>query len=393
MTGYPVRPRRFVLLSLLLLCFSTSLFAQNGGAPEIVWTFETGGPIWGSSTTRDGVLYVASTDSAVYALRAGTGALLWRFETGGPIYGDVAVYDGYLYAGSDDGFLYKLNRADGSEHWRFNIHEATPLERFEPGNFVNTNRGFDFRGPNPIEADGIVYVGSPDTRLYAIDATTGTKKWFFETDDIVRSQPAVADGKVIFGSYDGRVYALDKETGDQRWVVDTGAPVTAAPLVHDGVVYLGNRSTRTTTGMLYALDVAAGETIWTKEWGEGSWVESSAVFYDGTVYIGSSFWATTLAIDPATGASVWERRVGGGAYSTPALTQDAGYTGTVGFDNDRGLTGALLRLDRATGEEVWRFPFPKIPGRFYHGVSASPEVVDGLILFGAHDGVFYALRE
>lgn len=382
------------LLALSVLV-APDLRAQEGvpPAPGVVWTFKTGGMIWGSATARDGVVYFGSTDGTIYALEVRTGKPVWRFQTKGPVYGDVAVYDDCLYAGSDDGFLYKLNRADGAEIWRFNIHEETPLDRFEPGNFVNTNRGFDFRGPNPVEVDGVVYVGSPDRHLYAIDAATAAEKWHFETGDIVRSVPGVADGNVVFGSYDGRVYAVDRDTGVQRWACDTGAPVTPAPLIHDGVVYIGNRSTTTAMGALYALRLDDGTVVWRKEWGEGSWVEAAATLYDDTLYIGSSFWAMTLAVDPSTGAFIWQTRVGGGAYSTPALTEQAYYSGVVGFDNGRGHTGAFVRLDRATGRPVWRYPFPEIPGQFAHGVAASPVLADGLLLFGALDHTFYALKD
>lgn len=357
--------------------------------PEVVWTFETGGAIWGSSTTKDGTVYFGSSDGNVYALAAHTGERVWSFETGGPIHGSVAVYDDYLYAGSDDGFLYKLNRADGTEIWKANIHEATPRPRHRPADYQSADQ-WDFRGSAPIEADGMVYIGSPDERLYALDAETGAKAWHFETNHLVRSSPAVADNLVVFGSFDNRVYALDKNSGEEVWQYNTGGVVSTAPAIHEGVVYIGSRSTR-----LYALSLETGEVVWTKPYGNGSWVESAGVIYDGTLYIGSSFWSTQLSVDPATGTSHWQSHTGGAAYSTPRLTDEAHYSGTVGLENNLSgnMRGALVRLDRATGRRAWTFPFEIVAGHFDHGVSATPEVVGDLILFGALDGVFYALKE
>jgi outer membrane protein assembly factor BamB len=57
-------------------------------------------------------------------------------------------------------------------------------------------------------ADGIVYVGSNDKNLYAIDAVTGKEKWHFATGDWVDSSPAVADGIVYVGSNDKNLYAI-----------------------------------------------------------------------------------------------------------------------------------------------------------------------------------------
>lgn len=369
--------------------------AQPLPRPSVAWSIDTGGPIWGSSTTREGITYFGSTDGTVYALRVATGETAWTVATGGAIYGDVAVYEDYLYVGSDDGFLYKLHLADGSEIWRFNLHEAPPLVRYGPGNFPpeDSNRGLDFRGPNPVEANGIVYVGSPDKRLYAIDAETATKRWHAETNDIVRSKPVVADGTVVFGSYDGMVYAHDAISGAQRWTFDTGAPITPGPLFYEGMVYIGNRSTRTATGTVYALNLADGTVRWQKVYGEGSWVEAAGTIYDDVLYIGSSFWSTTLALNPLDGTSYWERRVAGASYSKPALTEDSHYSGTVGFNNGRGFIGSLVRIHRESGSIIWRYLFEPQDGYFEYGVGASPEVVDGLILFGGLDGTFYALRD
>jgi len=54
----------------------------------------------------------------------------------------------------------------------------------------------------------VVYFGSNDNHLYAVDANTGEEKWKFETGDSV-SSPAVLDGVVYFGSQDNHLYAVD----------------------------------------------------------------------------------------------------------------------------------------------------------------------------------------
>lgn len=45
--------------------------------------------------------------------------------------------------------------------------------------------------------------------MYALDAVTGNKKWSYATGGRVRSSPAVVDGVVYVGSQDHNVYALD----------------------------------------------------------------------------------------------------------------------------------------------------------------------------------------
>jgi outer membrane protein assembly factor BamB len=55
----------------------------------------------------------------------------------------------------------------------------------------------------PVE-NGLVYVGSTDKNLYAVDQQTGALKWKFATDGPVVCSPAAAAGIVYFGSYAGR---------------------------------------------------------------------------------------------------------------------------------------------------------------------------------------------
>ena len=67
----------------------------------------------------------------------------------------------------------------------------------------------DWVSSSPVITDGIVYFGSADGYLYALDAKSGKLKWRFKTEGEVYSSPAVADGTVYFGSADNYLYALE----------------------------------------------------------------------------------------------------------------------------------------------------------------------------------------
>ncbi len=60
-------------------------------------------------------------------------------------------------------------------------------------------------------ANGVVYVGSLDGNLYAVDAATGEEQWRFATDAEVYSSPAVANGVVYVGSLNGNLFAIEGE--------------------------------------------------------------------------------------------------------------------------------------------------------------------------------------
>jgi outer membrane protein assembly factor BamB len=54
----------------------------------------------------------------------------------------------------------------------------------------------------------VVYTGSDDGSLYAVDVETGEELWHYGTGGFMGSSAVVANGAVYFGSYDGSVYAL-----------------------------------------------------------------------------------------------------------------------------------------------------------------------------------------
>src|SRR5258708_2941808 len=62
---------------------------------------------------------------------------------------------------------------------------------------------------SPAVSDGIVYIGSEDHNLYAIDQKTGKQLWKYTTGRAVNSSPAVYNNMVCFGSFDGNYYMLN----------------------------------------------------------------------------------------------------------------------------------------------------------------------------------------
>jgi outer membrane protein assembly factor BamB len=78
-----------------------------------------------------------------------------------------------------------------------------------------------FDSSSPAVVDGVVYFGSYDNHLYAVDEKTGKEKWKFKTGNYVQTSPAVVDGVVYFGSDDKHLYAVDTKTGEEKWKFET----------------------------------------------------------------------------------------------------------------------------------------------------------------------------
>ncbi|MFN7164621.1 MAG: PQQ-dependent dehydrogenase, methanol/ethanol family [Hyphomonas sp.] len=139
-----------------------------------------------------------------------------------------------------------------------------------------TNRGVE---STPIVVDGVMYVTSAWSVVYALDAKTGAEKWVYDPEvdkavgvkaccDVVNRGVAVYDGKVYVGVIDGRVEALNAETGAVVWskvTVDQSKPytITGAPRVVNGKVLIGNGGAELgVRGYLSAYDTSSGDLVW-----------------------------------------------------------------------------------------------------------------------------------
>ncbi len=90
--------------------FHTAL--EDGEAPkrgELIWKYETGGPINSSPVFRDNEVIIGSDDGYLYGINSTTGILNWRFKTNGPIRSTALIKDDLVYFGSMDGQFYCIN--------------------------------------------------------------------------------------------------------------------------------------------------------------------------------------------------------------------------------------------------------------------------------------------
>ena len=92
---------------------------------------------------------------------------------------------------------------------------------------------------SPVIGDDIVFVGSNDNVLYALDAGDGSVVWRFDTGNDVASSPAWSAGTVYVGSHSGIFYALDAADGSIRWEFTARSAIFPSP-----VIAVGTLSTR-----------------------------------------------------------------------------------------------------------------------------------------------------
>ena len=204
------------------------------------------------------------------------------------------------------------------------------------------------------------------------------RAWTFDSPNDFTGTPVVAGGVVVAGDYGGHVYALDAVGGKQLWSKDLGAPIngTAAidldapggpaafvPVAQEG----GPR--------LVALSLADGAKRWdtTLTNQDNSSVFGSPVFWNGTLYIGTSgpnndashARGSLVALDEASGAIRWQTFTvppgadGGAIFTTPAIDTDTGrvYVGTGNnyHDPPTDTEDSMMVLDAASGAILGHF--------------------------------------
>ena len=211
---------------------------------------------------------------------------------------------------------------------------------------------------NAVVADGVYYIQTPKSDVFALDAATGAQLWHWvPTYDPAFNvgnggrQPGVAigDGKVYAPTRDGFLVALDQQLGGLIWKTEVipwkkGGRVSDSPVYFNGIVITGDSG------------------------GDGGSVSNSMQAFDATN--GRRLWAWSIIPAPGQpGSNTWSDQAGGGFHYgggamwespvvDPKLNLAIFGTGNTEPWNSRGpgsnlYTDAIVALNVYTGQLVW----------------------------------------
>jgi streptogramin lyase/mono/diheme cytochrome c family protein len=209
----------------------------------------------------------------------------------------------------------------------------------------------------PVAADGVLFLGTANGNVFAIDQASGCIHWRYTANSAVRSSlnlDTTSDGKptLFFADDRGTVYAVNANNGRLRWSTSQRwFPVTVISgslAFHDDVLYVPISTFETALagvdaypccrshGGVAAINALDGSVIWKYE----TTPHASKV---GMTSAGTDIWGPS-------GAAVW---------TTPAIDTDRKriYIGTAQNMSAPAThtSDAVIALDMATGEEVWVF--------------------------------------
>ena len=246
-------------------------------------------------------LYLPLAGGIVVSLKADNGQLNWRSEMGGELSASPVADDHGVYVASETGkpesgarratgTLRLLGREGGVTQWMRNLE--TPL-----------------RG-SLILANGTLFAGGSNGKVYAFDNTSGALRWFYDYGEPFTGSPMVSGGRVYIGSEDGNLLALDQATGKLQWYYRTKGPVRGALAVGHDAVYFGSGD-----GYVYAANAINGRAIWRKRTGAGV----QAVVRVGDELLVASLDNFVYKFSLA-GARLWKRQLPGRISSQPLMT-------------------------------------------------------------------------
>ena len=245
-----------------------------------------------------------------------------------------------------------------------NIAHTGVYESHGPSQFGGVKWRFKTQGPiiaSPAIDNGIVFLGSLDNYLYAVEQQTGKEKWKFKTEAPIASSAATANGLVYFSGNDGVFYALSIDTGNIKWrfFPEKGERRFEAKGIHGAQ--------------------PSGQTIPDPF----DMFTSSPAVFNRRVYFGSSD-GNIYALDAETGILQWKFATGDVVHASPAIANNTVYVGS--WDS------YLYALDADTGVEKWRFKAGEDPiDHNQVGFQSSATVVDGTVYVGCRDAHVYAI--
>ncbi|MXV84426.1 PQQ-binding-like beta-propeller repeat protein [Candidatus Poribacteria bacterium] len=211
---------------------------------------------------------------------------------------------------------------------------------------------------SPVIANGILYIGSTDGKLYALDAKQWGIRWVFDAGDAIRYSATVLGNRVYFSARNNKVYALDAKTGEKLWEFKSKSWMDAPPIVSDNKVYVGAFPSK-----IYLLNARAGTLEAMRE---------RTVRIQGIEYGCAK--GVFRPIFPEHNADLWRGQTNG-SESYPVTANGVVYIGA--------RNGKLHAFDAVSKSETWTYQL----GSF---VDAAPAISDGILYAASGDGSVYA---
>jgi len=253
----------------------------------------------------------------------------------------VACYDGMLYVGSMDSKIVKVDPTTPSIEWSYTIASAPSQGMLSCG---RTSALAAIYG-TPVPTEDLVYVGAYNGKVYALNRDTGYERWIYPKEGyigpIVANTVVDGDNAIYVSSSDGRVYALNTSYGEFRWSSEPLSEKLWTTLtIKDDIIYLS-----TYENNIYTLSTKNGNLL-PRTFKADAGFSSSPIIYQDTLFVGS-FDNNLYAIKVGSDGLLWKFPGGRWFWSTPVSKDNIVYAGC--------LDGKVYAINAETGDLEWEF--------------------------------------
>ena len=249
----------------------------------------------------------------------------------------------------------------------YSSHHYSPLSQINRTNVARLKLAWMYQigsrqhfEATPLVVDGVMYLTEPASDVTALDLKTGRPLWHYRRTipegvpvccGQVNRGVAILGGLIYVGTINGHLVALDARTGRVRWDVEVADyklayTITAAPLALKDKIIVGIAGAEYgVRGFLDAYDAKTGKRAW-RFWttsapgepGHETWSGDSWKYGGATTWITGSF-------DPELNLLYWTTGNPGPDYDGDVRLGDNLYSDSV------------LALDADTGQRKWHFQF------------------------------------
>ena len=311
----------------------SSLYAVDLTNGEFLWEYamHSEGIAEGVFDEAEGFIYAVDKDGYFYKVEAKTGNEVWQVKTDGPAL-NINHSKEAIYLFDNDKFIYAVDQNNGAILWKYSSEDDfdLPQENFLNGDLIYTflknsvtavskDTGkvvwkCEVEKASPLSHDVAhsLYCISDENKFCAIDISSGSIIWSYETEEEIGKVLPVKDAFYIFDS--GSIYILDKVSGKELLVKNN----------FPGPVYLKKQEEIDPYNITKLIDVEE---------------EQDLVFIGGT--------GGFLAIDPATHTIITEQSM------DEALVRALGVPGSFYFVSEN----HIWAVDSSTGTVKWDKPF------------------------------------
>ena len=243
-TGRPIVASPRIADGMVYIGSSEGIFhALDLASGKPVWQFDgLAGFVEAKPLVYDGKVIFGAWDQHLYALDAKTGKLAWKWkgDKPGTLLSPAACWpvaaNGKVFIVAPDRKMTALDARTGGQLWRtgaYVVRESIGLSQDQTRFYVramndffyafstsaahpdkvwelNAGFGYDINSAMLVEKDGVVFYGTKNDLLFALDAKTGAIKWEHKLGiGVMNTVVPLSSTQVLTTDFDGKVALVE----------------------------------------------------------------------------------------------------------------------------------------------------------------------------------------